>query len=368
MGTRVEHIFPRMPPRQAVEPPSASDTTSVAGGVISSTATMPRPILLQDMPKFQGFDTQLAIPDWFTLYELKCAAISQGPAESFALHCADAILLELTRKNTAFTTANWSRIRQELTTTYHITVTSEVHEREYQHTVQQPGENVKRFAYKLQEAGARTGRHADQCINQFRAGLNSEIGQYLLAHSFRTLNEAVQTAIGTEENIKTAKATMPILIQQTTQTPAPAPVAVVRHDEEIATINAMQPRQFDKTRLSNQPSYNSNQYVRSRRVQCFFCGELGHVQRECKRRRRGDRRRQHNDSTPNNNYFTVIKGTALGPAMVITIAVGRATADALIDTGATATFIRQDVLSKVGEHQLQEPSQRRFTGGNGQDK
>ena len=341
-----------------------------------------------DVSKFNGF-MEKDVQAWLDNFELVCKACRVDPAASFPNHTHAKITLRLRQKGASFDEKGWTNLRKSIEETYGRPINKVQLQLALNTRRQAAEETVSQFADALDEIAIKLKIKLDELTGIFVAGLQDHIADGgMKCRNFDRFEDALAMARTIEENVEARRpkaATQLFPVQ-------PVAMAADRDDSqegEEERIGRRWTSQLASAIQRQQQPYKSQQQFRNRGQvqtanpqrphdrkpydrplsrynmgQCDFCGFSNHEEKDCRLKRRVDNRRKQSGLPLLLAVHT--NQPSHGPAMLTdAISIGDTRLTALIDTGATGSFIRASAIEKLKFCESGPVSSTRYFGGNG---
>lgn len=395
----------------------------------SSTTMAAHHMARVHLAPFQGHGEE-DVTGWLEYYESVCRASKSDPAEVFPIYCEKKILSRLKAVGAQTEPKQWAELRGVILATYGRNANKNTIQTALMDRRQSSEESVKEYADAMDSLAQQIGWKPDDITSLFTRGLRDTIFRSgMVSMKFNTFLEAVDMAKTIEENLESrhptaavpltgpSKPKTPVLgvvaeqqaaaAPQTTAPPATTTTAASPSSQpDLATILAAIV-QRDQQQLVNQQQYQhppppyrqgagylngngmrsrgggsarqagnfpyrrptqSDQQSSGRR--CFYCHTAGHVKSQCNIKARIDEAHAELERrrAKGGGFFGAMYDTdPLGPLMLTSdIVIGDGKPDALIDSGATASFVRKGSLHLIKRYEEGESSTRVFRTGNSQ--
>ena len=375
-----------MPPRRVHVEDSQQDPAD-AGPPVRRLAPGPEARAVKpDVPRFLGF-TDPDVHNWLTNYEVVCRACNQDPALIFPNHCSPKVLSRLHQKRAQFIAHGWPALRQMLADTYARPINKIQLQAALNNRRQGVEESVSQYADALDSIAIQLSVKLDDVTGIFVAGLQDIIVDGgMKSRTFDTFADALAMARLIEENIETRRPRAAIPLASTRQ-PTQGSINSMVDDQQVppallaAIADAVQShaqvgpwrRQFrgnnrrapyDHRAPYDRPRQDPRRFnpnTERRQVNCSFCGYQNHEVTECRLKKELDFRLSRSG-----HAMTISGPVSLGPLLTTNeILIGGAQLTALVDSGATASFIHKSAIQHLQDITRVQQPKYVFTAGNG---
>lgn len=363
-----------MPPRATQAPHQVSTSTED-----QATSSHLKP----NLARFNGFQEPDVIA-YLDNYELVCSACSIDPSRSFPNFAPAGVTSRLKAKGATYQPKTWNSLRPLIIATYAQPINKVKLQAELAQRRQGEDESVSQFADAIDDLATKLGNQLDDVVGVFVAGLSDMIADGgMKARTFATFQEAIETARIIEQNCmsRKPKAAVPmkpltplIPLEQSEAAQilaALAPYAGRPAAGPLSIAAARQPktRPWMKRQMgvhgSNKPNKNSRPLaLPPNEVQCSFCGYKNHEERDCRIKMELDKRRRDSGMVIVLSDYDNPQGPLLTTNSYM---INGAEVLALVDTGATASFVKYGFLAATQPQQLSciHPTPARFKTGSG---
>lgn len=385
-----------MPPRRNAANPDVNPAAGPAPTTAAAQLSFPEKATFS-YSQFKGWK-EPDVHEWLDNFNLICTTKSLDPVLAFPSYCDVGPLTDLRRANVEFTRGTWNNLRRVLVDTYaekpnKTALTSMLFNRR-----QAPEESVAEYAGELNRiVNKLEGYTMDHIIGQFINGLRDDIANFgMINQHFSSFKEALVTAKIIETNMTNRRQRAAVPLKPSSMMTATEPVdetppawltAVIntldshtkqgpaRHQrsggyrskpyQHRPALQRLQQKLQQKQQQPQQPQQPQQQQGEAP-IECAFCKMTNHNAEQCRLRLT---LLQRLNGRPFTYSMCFDASTDLGPLLTTNrILLNGLSFTSLIDSGATASFVRKEVADQLmaqSNAELLGPSPMQFKGGNG---